>query len=117
MTVYVAQFTFHFGHTSSKRNISSFGKNNELSEIKHIKSKSKTYPLIQSRCIRGLTNLTQPCQTTYYHVTSVANDPPVANLKRLDLITTFPSSFLPKKNTVSKVASIDIRSREKKKIC
>ena len=60
MTVYAAQFTFHFGHTSSKRNISSFGKKTyDLSEIKHIKSKSKTYPLIQSRCICGLTNPTQ----------------------------------------------------------
>ena len=58
MTVYAAQFTFHFGHTSSKKNISSFGKKTyELSEIKHIKSKSKTYPLIQ--CIHGLTNPTQ----------------------------------------------------------
>ena len=65
MTVYAAQFTFHFGHISSKKNISSFGKTTyELSEIKHIKSKSKTYPLIQSRCIRGLTNPTQPCQNT-----------------------------------------------------
>ena len=60
MTVYAAQFTFHFGHTSSKKNISCFGKTTyEISEIKHIKSKSKTYPLIQSRCIRGLTNPTQ----------------------------------------------------------
>ena len=66
MTVFAAQFTFHFGHTSSKRNISSFGKKTyEISEIKHIKSKSKTYPLIQSYCIRGLTNPTQPCQKTY----------------------------------------------------
>ena len=44
MTVYVAQFTFHFRHKSSKRNISSFRKQTyEVSEIKHIKSKSKTY--------------------------------------------------------------------------
>ena len=53
----------------------------------------------------------------YYHVTSVANDPPLVNLKRLHSITTFPLSFLPQKNTVSKVASIYIRSREKIKIC
>ena len=53
----------------------------------------------------------------YYHITSVANDPFYANLTRLHSITTFPLSFLSKKNTVSKVASIDIRSRGEKKIC
>ena len=40
----------------------------------------------------------------YYHITEVANDPPLANLKRLHLITTFLLLFLPKKkNTVCKV--------------